>query len=169
MIPFILAAVGGYLIGDSEKQSEKFAGGGNVLDLDDFKWNIKDVSVTGFKGDLLGVVDIDLDTTIENADVSFDMEAEVKRWGIKYITINVKSVTAILIWSVDTDGLSEDDEKKLMAAGGYSNKYHNYIQGEYEIESKDWDIVNEAEFSSSGGFCFTSCEFDFTNKKIILS
>jgi len=32
MIPFILAAVGGYLIGDSMKDSQKFADGGGVSD-----------------------------------------------------------------------------------------------------------------------------------------
>ena len=33
MIPYLLAAVGGYLIGDSMKESERFAKGGNIQEL----------------------------------------------------------------------------------------------------------------------------------------
>ena len=38
MIPFILAAVGGYLIGDSMKDSEKFADGGMMADGGQFDY-----------------------------------------------------------------------------------------------------------------------------------
>ena len=162
MIPFILAAIGGYLVGEAT-EPDKFGDGGSI-DFNDFRAKVDDIDVKGF-AKFLGAekADVSVNSLVQ---VVYDLRPEARNWGIKNILINIRGIVATLDWEVDTEGLSESEISSLVKAGG--KKYKEKIEGSFEIISKEWGIINELEFSKDGGFKIYNCEFDFGKKTITL-
>jgi hypothetical protein len=86
MLPYILAAVGGYLIGGTKK-AESFSKGGDVDDQYRSEVQIKFYGISrieNYKGfELIGI-----EPKMEKIPVTFRIDVEHKSWGIRDIEIN---------------------------------------------------------------------------------
>lgn len=169
MIPFILAGVGGYILGTSS-EPKKFSNGGLMNDNYEAKIENSDISIYGFEN-YLGISkeasgSVDATATM---NVEYDLQPEARSWGIKSIYISIEAVRGTISWEVWADDISEEDKQKLFAKGG--KQYKNMIEGEIEFAPhiyKDWEIQHNLEFSSDGAFSINGAEIDFKSKTITI-
>ena len=146
MIPFILVAAGGYLIGDAA--TKKFSNGGmiNTYEVDIESSDIDLYYVDQYFGVKSGVIDATAKLNIE-----YSLEPEVRKWGIKSIYIHIKNVYGTISWDAYADDLTEEDRQKLIKKGG--KIYKDMIEGEIEFSLavyKDWSLDHSLEFDTDG-------------------
>ena len=115
--------------------------------MENFIISIKDIDISGLAEYLkLGKEDSDtLDTNTSKATIDYELEFEMRSWGIKSSYIIIKEVRLSVLWS------TEGSEEK-----------------EIEINSNDgkWQVEHELTFHEDGTLCPSSIEVDF-NKMII--
>jgi hypothetical protein len=176
MIPFILAAAGGYLIGNAPK-STKFATGG-ITD-ETFVQRLGDRYPYGSDISIYGGIyhELELETENNKFTIYFDLEPDIKSYGYRGIRFTLKRIVGSFNWTFryDEEELSKEDKQKLLDLGGVESKtkFAHVIQGTTELDitpdNTDWKIDNEElKFSPSGSFIISEMEIDFTKKEMKL-
>lgn len=123
------------------------------------------VSVTGLR-ELLRVQDVDC--IHRTAEVMYDLQMELKSWGIKYISPVVVRVVASVEWYAFIGDLTIAEVNALKSYGGDDMSGED-ITGTIVIDTaqdKVWKIEIATKFSDDGGFIISDIEIDF-NKKVI--
>jgi hypothetical protein len=87
MIPYILAAVGGYLLGDSMKESQTFADGGGIDYLSEEEYELFNDSLKNYYtkyGEVQGIKDENDRGWVMFVDKQSGLSWEDARWGVYY-------------------------------------------------------------------------------------
>jgi hypothetical protein len=96
-------------------------------------------------------IDIYVDKT--SVTIEYELNLNLKEWGIKSIDCFIKKITSNIDWEVDCEELTDSDKEALIKSGGkeYSN---NTISGSISIDSTntDWKIENDVTFHPDGTF-----------------
>jgi hypothetical protein len=125
-----------------------------------------DVSVFGLRR-FLGIDSI-LDVEVDSADiiVRWYMEIDGREWGIKDLTVGIRSVMGDIRWYVSPDELTDTDKIQLSQAGATEMRNGNW-EGEFQfIPDEAWTTV--VNFGVAD--CYPSgVEIDFKNKSIEVS
>jgi hypothetical protein len=116
--------------------------------MEQFTTNIKDIEVSGLAEYLkLEKEDsLSLDTNTSEATLDYEVEFEMRSWGIKSIYISIKEIRLSVFWSTD----SKQDEQEI------------------EINSNDgkWQVEHELTFQTDGMMSPSSMEVDFSSMVI---
>jgi hypothetical protein len=168
MIPLILAAAGGYLIGNAPK-STKFAAGGTADDgrfVEELTEN--DVSIYGFMAASEVYSELDLQIEYKKFKVYFDLLPDIKSYGYRGIQFILTRIAGSFDWSVNEDEyeeLSEADKQTIINMEGTEG----YIVLDINPDSTEWKInTDELKFSPSGSFMVSEIEINFKKKEIEL-
>ena len=117
----------------------------------DFKKTIEgtDIHTAGLQKELIKhyahPTDIDLDTVYFICDIEFECHIEMRRWGVKDFTLYTTNIGLII--SVNDD---------------------NHKSKEWEVDLKDWKIVDEHLTEGVVGKSPDSVYFDFNTKIVII-
>jgi hypothetical protein len=116
--------------------------------MENFTTEIKDVEVSGL-AEYLKLEKEDsysLDTNTSIATLDYELEFEMRSWGIKSIYINIKEIRLSVFWSTE----SKQDEQEI------------------EINSNDgkWKVEHELKFQEDGMMSPDFIEVDFSNMLI---
>ena len=118
--------------------------------MEEFTTTIKDVEVSGLEEYLkLEKEDsLSLDTNTSEATLDYELEFEMRSWGIKSIYIHIKEVRLSVFWSTE----SKQDEQEI------------------EINSTDgkWQVEHELTFQEDGMMSPSIIEVDFREMLIIV-
>jgi flavorubredoxin len=102
------------------------------------------------------------------ATLHYKFTAEVRTWGIKSIYTDIQKFDAEIEWSVEKNKYLTDEQKKLLLDnGGYESK--NNISGVIKIDTKKqkYDITNDIEFESDGGYHFDMVYINPNKKELV--
>jgi hypothetical protein len=107
------------------------------------------------------------------ATLDYRFSAEVRSWGIKSISTDIVRFHSEIEWSVEkTKYLTDKNIKLLLDKGGVESK--NYITGVVKVdtlkngfENRTWDITNQIEFESDGGYHFSMVYINLPKKELI--
>jgi len=155
MIPFILAAVGGYLIGDSMKDNQTFAKGGMVVtsikDIPNFKQRLDEGKIT-YRGLGLGKL----------FDRFYDLAGEtgtrIKVDGKEYFITNTEFDT----FNRDSNGRLrirfDAPARKGYADGGNIDSFEDYIQ--FEGKKIDYELFWNWDLGMNGEWEWNKLEFN---------
>ncbi len=134
-----------------------------------FSTKIEPAEINGINKYLGIDSDIDIEYGRPTATVKYELEFEAREWGLKYIAVNVKKVTATIEWETDCEFLSDADKEALTKAGGIEMRNETFA-GTIEIEATivNWEIENEAEFESDGGFKMDYITINVADKTITI-
>lgn len=94
---------------------------------------------------------INADASITSCVVEWEAQFELREWGIKSISVAIKKVTAIVSWSVDIEGMTEEQKQPYFKLGGTENERKGIIEGEIELDSDKEIDGNKWEIKSSVG------------------
>jgi len=139
-----------------------------------FTANVAESNIYGINQYLGASNDLDIDTGKPIFGVSFELDIEARRWGIKCIDVTVRKIVGTIDWEVCCDELSEADKSILIAAGGVEMR-NDTICGTIEIDStlkvndRYWEVENNATFGESGTFGFEEISVDLSHLSITLS
>ena len=116
--------------------------------MEKFTTEIKDVEVSGL-GEYLKLSKEDslsLDTNTSQANMDYELEFEMRSWGLKSIYISITEVRLSVFWSTD----NKQDEQEI------------------EINSNDgkWKVEHELKFQEDGMMSPDCVEVDFSNMLI---
>ena len=115
--------------------------------METFTINIKDgIEVSGL-GEYLKLSQEDtLNDNTSEATLDYEVEFEMRSWGIKSIYINIKEIRLSVFWSTET----KQDEQEI------------------EINSTDgkWKVEHELTFQEDGMMSPSDIEVDFSNMLI---
>jgi len=104
-------------------------------------------------------VSTDVDVYIENTIVTIEYELNfnLKEWGIKSVDVFIKNVISKIDWEVDCEELNDADKEALIKAGG-KEYINNTISGFIYIDSTttNWKIENDVKFHTDGTFFIDS-------------
>lgn len=118
--------------------------------MNQFTTEIKDIDISGLDKYLkLGEEDkLSLDTNTSTAKLDYELEFEMRSWGLKSIYIHIKEIRLSVFWTTE----SEKDEKEI------------------EINSNDgkWEVEHELAFQEDGMMNPYSVEIDFSNMLITI-
>jgi hypothetical protein len=139
--------------------------------MENYRKEINDVYVYGLK-ECFGVPDVDIDTGKPTCYVDWRLDLEERSWGLKSIDVYVTRVVVSIEWEVCSEGLTEEEKSKLIAAGG-SEYRSGTIGGLIELNSKEkwhdkeWTLDSDFEVEE-GGSCYPKqVEIDF--EKMIIT
>ena len=143
------------------------------MDLN-FTAKVTDVNVDGLNKYLKAGAGTDVWPGKPEATVKYNLEPDVKDWGIRSIGINITSVVVDIEWECNEDELSESETDTLVAAGGtYFN--NGKIEGTISVNStvkfnyKDWEVKNEATFKEDGSLSLNEVSIDLIKNEITIS
>jgi len=115
--------------------------------MEKFTTEIKDVDVSGL-GEYLKLSKEDslsLDTNTSKATMDYELEFEMRSWGLKSIYIYIKEIRLSVFYSTESD----QKEKEI------------------EINSKNgWEVEHELTFQEDGMMSPNDIEVDFSNMLI---
>ena len=116
----------------------------------------------------LDVPNVDIETSCVGA-ISFDIEMDMRDWGIKAMDVSINRVEVYVDWTTESDYITSGDEDTLVEKGGLAHS--NRVDGFVTIKSDDkgWDVINECEFSNDGYYCINDISVDMIKKTITLS
>jgi hypothetical protein len=118
--------------------------------MNQFTTEIKDVEVYGLDKylKLEGDDKFSLDINTSTAKLDYELEFEMRSWGIKSIYIHIKEVRLSVVYTTE----SEKDEKEI------------------EINSNDgkWKVEHELEFQEDGMMNPNNVEVDFSTMLITI-
>lgn len=116
--------------------------------MEKFTTEIKDVEISGLAEYLkLGKEDsLSLDTNTSKANTDYELEFEMRNWGLKSIYIHIKEIRLSVFWSTESD----------------------QIEKEIEINSNNgkWQVEHELKFQEDGMMSPDIVEVDFINMLI---
>ncbi len=114
--------------------------------MEQFTTKIKDVEVSGLGEFLKLSQENSLDTNTSEATMDYELEFEMRSWGLKSIYVHIKEIRLSVFWSIDDD----TDEKEI------------------EINSNDgkWKVEHELTFQEDGMMSPSDVEVDFINMLI---
>ena len=116
--------------------------------METFTTKIKEVEVSGLAEYLkLSKEDsLSLDTNTSQATMDYELEFEMRSWGLKSIYIHIKEIRLSVFWSTESD----QTEKEI------------------EINSNDgkWKVEHELKFQEDGMMSPDCVEIDFSNMLI---
>lgn len=145
-----------------------------ALELD-FKAKVEKSEIYGIN-EFLGInKDFDIETGYPTAFfIEYELQPEVREWGIKGIYICIKKVSVRIEWEVDCWEMSGEEIEMFVNAGGkeYGSGYNHTVSGTIEIETNcvdGWEIDNEIEFRSDGAFSIDNVSIELHAKTITLS
>ena len=120
----------------------------NKISMEQFTTEIKDVEVSGLGGYLnLGKEDsLSLDTNTSQANMDYELEFEMRSWGLKSIYIHIKEIRLSVFWSTE----SNQDEKEI----------------EINSNDREWEVEHELTFQEDGMMSPNDIEVDFSNMLI---
>jgi len=105
---------------------------------------------------------------MSTATLDYRFSAEVRSWGIKSISTDIARFYSEIEWSVEKTKYLTDKQKQLLfEKGGIDSK--NYITGVIEVDTQKtgWDITNEIEFETDGGYHFSMVYINLPKKELI--
>jgi len=111
------------------------------------------------------LIDFDIMAT---ATLDYRFSAEVRSWGIKSISTDIARFHSEIEWSVEkTKELTNEHKKLLLDKGGIESK--NYITGVIKVDTlkTSWDITNEIEFETDGGYYFSMVYINLQKNELI--
>ena len=116
--------------------------------MEQFTTEIKDIEVSGLEEYLkLEKEDsFSLDTNFSKANMDYELEFEMRSWGLKSIYIHIKEIRLSVFWSTE----SKQDEQEI------------------EINSNDgkWQVEHELTFQEDGMMNPNNVEVDFSKMLI---
>lgn len=110
--------------------------------------------------------------TISTATVYWDMETDMREWGVKSISLIMKKVVVEIQWSVNVDDLEGENIQGIVSITG-NELIGDSAEGVIEIDTdflwqgKQWEIVNEV--TPADAIYPADCEIDFSNYTIIIN
>ena len=137
----------------------------------DFKIIVEDVSIYGINSFLKIPLDYDIDYYSDRPSVyvEYELQPELKRWGINWISILIKKVISFIEWHIDCQDIPNDEIELLVSAGGkYDN---NMVKGFIRIDTtidNSWNVINNVEIKSNGEILISEVEIDLKTKSISL-
>lgn len=142
-----------------------------VLELDNYKTEIKDVDVSSINEFLNVSKDFDINIEETIVDVDYELQVEARKWGIKYICVVPTLITCRIDWEVFTDDFTEEEKQLFINAGGKEYTHNNTICGCIEITTADssWNVESKVEFESDGGLSISDISIDLVKKEITIS
>jgi hypothetical protein len=99
----------------------------------------------------------DIETSENKCSVVWEIEPEMRNWGIKWMGVSIKNIVTTIHWYIE-----EYDEKT----------YNTYTKNSGDIEfqlTPEWEIVNDLEFQKDGQIYPTSVQIDFARKIVNVS
>lgn len=140
----------------------------------DFNATVKDCPVYGL-AEYFGVKDqgVDIDTPHQVCTVEFDLQPDVREFGIRSMSVLIKSVKCSVNWEVSTDDLLPEEKKKLISLGG--TEYRSTIEGAIEVDSakpmngKDWAVDTQLTWQEDGQMIIDEVQIDFSDMSLIVS
>jgi hypothetical protein len=136
----------------------------NNIEIED----IKDLLLGKYLGwnSEIDIDDINVETT-NTAILDYSFSAEVRSWGIKSIYVDIRKFSAEIEWSIDKDFINQDIIDYLLENNPDATEHKNEIIGVIKVDNiKDWDITNEVEFESDGGYHFDMVYINLQKKEI---
>jgi hypothetical protein len=130
--------------------------------------DIKDVLLKNYLGwnSEIDIDDVNVDVS-NTAILEYSFSAEVRSWGIKSIYVEIRNFSADIEWSIDKDFLNQDIIDYLLKNNPDAKETRNQIIGVINIKNaNDWDITNEVEFESDGGYHFDMVYINLQKKEI---
>lgn len=179
MIPYLLAAIGGYLLGDSMKDSEKFADGGGVNPKNIKVGDVVKLTTIGPKGKVVEIIESPA-PFVSRAKIDWE---DKKDRGFMYVTHIQKfdkggvAYAGSIIGKEVTDTKSEIESiignylTLELEVEFYIQEIDDYIEKEYEIEIYyDYDGYSINKINSEDGKQISKEEREFLeNEKSISS
>lgn len=134
-----------------------------------FYTTVNDVNINGLAA-FLGLddqIDVEFDFN-PPAQIQYDIDVELKPYGIRSMDMNVLKVTTSIEWGVNNEDLQLHHRDALIKAGGVLNADNSggWFSGVIEIDTttKEWDI----QLSEVDGTQINSVEIDLVSNCIQL-
>lgn len=139
----------------------------------DFKATVEDSEIWNLNHYLTPGRELDICPGKTTAYVEYELEPEVRSWGIKGIAVVIRRVKTSIEWEVDGDDLTEEDKEALRKAGGTEMRNGSF-SGTVEIDTKyqewnDWKTESEVEFETDGAMSINAVSIDLKDKSITVS
>jgi len=137
-----------------------------------FKSEIEKTSIYGL-AKTFGLPEVIVEDNKPTATIYWEVQPEVRGYGIKSMSAIVTKVVMSVEWSVDIEGLSGTERATLLTYGGEAGK--DLITGEIQIDTllnptglneKKWKVESEVKFEDDGMCIVSDCEVDFNDMTI---
>lgn len=133
-----------------------------------FNTVIEDSETEGLKK-AFGVTSADIDTCRTSARIDWEIQPDIRQYGIKSLEIVIKKVVCSVEWTVSdcNEYMEESEQVKLIASGGVPSNGGDVIDGLIEVNSdvewngKKWTFEVGFEFESYGGCIPSFCTVNF--------
>lgn len=170
MLPYLLAGLGSYFIGQNTTQ--KFSDGGRIRlgEPMEFETEIhyKDVSTHSLNTYLGVSEDAPVYDDAGYFTIYYTLTPEITSWGIKQIYVHIKKVEGAITWEADLKELSKEDRDILEDIGYPVWKKKGVIVKTIYCEDLPFEIKTDVDFDNDGRFNITDVHIDFKDKVIEL-
>lgn len=114
---------------------------------------------------------LDISITDSNIRIDWDIELEVRDWGVKSMILSVKSVYGTVGWEVSEDDLSADEIKYITEATGGVHYNNGSISGSVAFSSRidGFSIIDKDFTVKSDTVCPEEVEINFKTKTVTIS